>query len=553
MSYLGSYVKNNGAMRMSLGDTNALLSSGATSVIHDAHNYRGQANPEFWLSYMAGFPTPKPTVSEPFQRWLTELRASGVDPVHRDSRYHLMALTNARVKELAGDREVSNGETLDFSRNGEPYAGGLFDPRTFGAVDSKNVWAHIPLHEPMLNPVMEEPARRLLGLTEEKFRDVLAHKHSLPTGTGPTAIAAALAKIDVDKELKKTEELAVSSRKTARDDANRKLVYLYGLKKTGQSPKDWVLDSVPVLPPGFRPVTSGPGGVVVSDANLLYKDLFDANDALRRLSKETTDTGAEKLNVYDAVKAVMGLGDPVGAKNKERGVKGVLARLLGDTAKHGFYQQKILGSPTNLSGRAQALPNPDMDMDEVGIPEAIAWNVYHPFVVRRMVRQGIPRVEAARMAADKHPRAKRALLDEMADRPILMTRYPALHRHSVMAFNPRLTAGSGVQVNNLVTKPYGGDFDGDAYTLNVPLSDEAVKEAREKLFPSKNLFSPSSMKATTYLPNMEYTGGLHIASTMDENNNPIEFPNLAAAKAALARGEIGLKTRIRILNDSQST
>jgi hypothetical protein len=52
---------------------------------------------------------------------------------------------------------------------------------------------------------------------------------------------------------------------------------------------------------------------------------------------------------------------------------------------------------------------------------------------------------------------------------------------------------------------------------------------------------------------MEYTGGLHIASTMDENNNPIEFPNLAAAKAALARGEIGLKTRIRILNDSQST
>jgi hypothetical protein len=172
--------QNNGAMRMSLGDTNALLSSGATSVIHDAHNYRGQANPEFWLSYMAGFPTPKPTVSEPFQRWLTELRASGVDPVHRDSRYHLMALTNARVKELAGDREVSNGETLDFSRNGEPYAGGLFDPRTFGAVDSKNVWAHIPLHEPMLNPVMEEPARRLLGLTEEKFRDVLAHKHSLP-------------------------------------------------------------------------------------------------------------------------------------------------------------------------------------------------------------------------------------------------------------------------------------------------------------------------------------------------------------------------------------
>lgn len=545
--------QNNGAMRMSLGDTNAMLSAGATSVIHDAHSYRGQSNPEFWLSYMAGFPTPKPTVSEPFQRWLTELRASGVDPVHKDSRYHLMALTNKRVKELAGDREVKNGETLDFSKNGEPYAGGLFDPRTFGAVDSKSQWAHIPLHEPMLNPVMEEPTRRLLGLTEEKFRDVIAHKHNIATGTGPKAIADALGKIDVDKELKKTEELAHSSRKTARDDANRKLVYLRGLKKTGQNPTDWVLDSVPVLPPAFRPVTNGPGGVVVSDANLLYKDLFDANDALRHLSKETADTGAEKLNLYDSVKAVMGLGDPVGAKNRERGAKGVLQRLLGDTAKLGFYQQKILGSPTNLSGRAQALPNPDLDMDEVGIPEAIAWNVYHPFVVRRMVRQGIPKVEAAQMTSEQHPKAKKALLDEMTDRPILMTRYPALHRHSVMAFNPRLVAGSGVHVNNLVTKPYGGDFDGDAYTLNVPLSDEAVKEAREKLFPSKNLFSPANMKATTYLPNMEYVNGLHNASTRDDKNDVVEFHSLAEARAAHARGEIGMSTRIRILNDQKST
>jgi DNA-directed RNA polymerase subunit beta' len=458
-----------------------------------------------------------------------------------------MALTNQRVKELAGDREVRNGETLDFSKNGEPYPGGLHDPRTFGAVDSMSQWAHIPLHEPMLNPVMEEPARRLLGLTESQFRDVIAHKHSIPTGTGPKAIADALGKIDVAKELEKTRELVSSSRKTIRDDANRKLVYLKGLEKNKQNPKDWILDSAPVLPPGLRPVTEGPSGVVVHDANMLYKDLFDANDAVKKLSKETSDVGAEKLNLYDSVKAVMGLGDPVGAKNKERGVRGILARLLGETSKAGYYQQKLLGSPTNLSGRAQALPNPDLDMDEVGVPESMAWDVYHPFVVRRMVRQGIARAEAARMAAEKHPKAKQALVDEMGDRPIIMTRYPALHRHSVAAFNARLVAGSGVHVNNLVTKPYGGDFDGDAYTLNVPMSDAAVKEAREKLFPSKNLFSPSSMKATTFLPNMEYSGGLHIASTRDHNNDPVEFRTLAEARAAAQRGEIDMATRIKIV------
>ncbi len=536
------------AMRASLGDTNALLSHGATDTIHDAHIMRGQANDDFWLSYMSGYPPTRPVASKPFERFMTELRAAGIDPVSRDGRYHLTALTDARVNELAGDRTVANGETLDFSRNGEPVKDGLFDANTFGSPDSTTTWAKIPLHEPVINPALEEPTRRLLGLTEKQFRDTVAGRHQVGGDTGMGAVISALGKIDVPTELTKARVQAESSRKTVRDEAFRRLFYLKGLERTGQTPKDWVLNSVPVLPPGFRPVSAGgPGGsLIVSDANLLYSDVIGANHAIRDLSKEVADVGTERLNLYDAVKAVAGLGDPVGAKNRERGVQGVLGRLLGDTSKHSFVQQKLLGTPINLSGRGAVVPNPDLDLDQMGIPESMAKDIFHPFIIRRLVRSGMGRVDAAREVEAWGGRAQRALTEEMAERPVLATRYPVLHRYNVMAFHPQLVSGDAIQSNHLINKSFSLDHDGDTMTISVPLSDEAVKEAHEKLLPSRNLYSPATYKPTVYTPNMEITQGLHSASTEDDNNHPVEFQTRAEAIKAYLSGQLRMGTRVRI-------
>lgn len=541
------------AMRASLGDTNALISHGATNTIFDDHLMKGAANEDFWHQFMQGYPPIKPNQSPAFERYLTELRAAGLDPQRKDGRYHLMALTNSRVHELAGDRVLQNGETLDLAKNGEPIPGGLFSPDLFGSSDSRATWARIPLHTPMLNPAMEGPARRLLGLTERQFRDTIAGKHELPQGTGPQAIATALGSIDVPKESAKTRKQAESSRKTLRDEANRKLIYLKGLEKTGQSPSDWILDSVPVLPPQFRPVRPGGphGEAIVHDANLLYSELHNANSALKDLSHVTHDTGAETLNVYDAMKAVVGLGDPISAKNRERGVKGVLGRLLGDSSKRSFLQLKLLGTPINLSARAQAVPNPELDMDEVGVPEKLAWEMYHPFIVRRLVRGGLSAIEAARAVEEKSKVARDHLLDEMGERPIRVTRYPALHRYATAGFRPVLTPGDSIQINHMVVKPYGADYDGDAYTMSVPLSDAAVKETYDKLLPSANLFSPAGRRATPYNLTAEYAAGIHEASTADQGGTPIEFPTATAARSAYASGHpgLGMGTRVRVPGD----
>jgi intein/homing endonuclease len=350
-----------------------------------------------------------------------------------------------------------------------------------GFLVSNSTWGRISLHEPMLNPVFEEPARKLLGLTENEFRDTIAGKYTLPGGvTGMSGIIDKLKHYDVKKELDSARRVSAGSRKTARDAANKKIGYLKYMDKNGSKPDDWIWHAVPVLPPAYRPVTPGRAGqaAVSSDVNLVYKDLIEANNGIKSIANHIDDVGPERLNLYDAVKAVTGLGEPVTAKNRERGVKGILGKLLGDTGKHSFVQTKLLGTSVDLSGRGQVLPSPDLDMDEIGIPESIAWDIYHPFVVRRMVRNGVPRVEAAIHARDRTDTARKALTDEMDVRPVRATRYPVLHRYGSFGFRPRLVSGSAILSNNLVNKPLGLDHDGNCVAFETEVSLEIDEVAR---------------------------------------------------------------------------
>jgi DNA-directed RNA polymerase subunit beta' len=516
--------------------------------MRDNKLFRGQQNDAFWLAYMSGDPPPTPRASKQFDDFLTKLKGAGIYPRRDGDRFRLSAVTDADVKALAGDRELRNAETLDFGRNGEPVPGGLFDPGLTGGVVGEH-WSKITLHEPLPSPVFEEPIRRLLGLTGGEYRDVIAGRKPLAGKTGPAAVAAALGAINVPKELVKAREAIAGTRKGARDDAVRKLGYLKTLERTGQNPADWVLSAVPVLPPRFRPVkplAGGRGGVVSDDANVVYKDLFEANQALKHLSGKVDNLGDERLGVYDAAAAALGTADPVQPKSKERGVKGVLAQLLGDTGKHSVVQQKLLGTPVDLSGRAVVVPNPALDMDEIGIPEDMAWDVFRPFVVRRLVRGGVPRVEALRKAVDKDPMAKKALLAEMDVRPVMATRYPVLHKYNVMAFRPRLMAGSSIHTSPIVNKAFALDHDGDTMSVHVPLTDEGVRDAIDKMLPSRNLVSPASFKATNFLPNMEYVQGLYHASAARKDHPPVVFASVEDALKAHAAGTIDMDTPIEI-------
>jgi DNA-directed RNA polymerase beta subunit len=539
-----------GAKRVGMLELGALLSHGAGKVIRDAKMVRGQANPEYWSQFMAGYSAPLPKVPHVYEKFVNQLRGSGVNVVRNGNKTNIMALRDKDIDDLAGDREITNVETVDWKGRLKPIPGGLFDEKLTGG-HGGNRWSKITLHEPMPNPIMEDPIRRVLGLTEKEFRGVLAGKVTLYDATGPKAIYSALEKINVPKAIEQAREDIKAGRKVQRDMAVRKLGFLKGAEASGVHPKDWMLAKVPVLPPLFRPVsTMGAKKLpMVADANYLYKELFEANQSLKDASSAVTEYGDERLNVYDSLKAVTGLGEPQHPKNVERNVKGFLKYVFGHSPKYGTMQRKLLSSTVDLVGRAVITPNPDLDMDEVALPEEKAWEIYKPFIVRGLVRRGLPRMQALQAVEEKNKSAFEELNTQMNKRPIVINRAPVLHRYGTMAFHPRLTKNKVMEVNPVITKGFGADFDGDAMQYHVPSTDEAAEEAVAKMLPSKNLFSVSGFKAH-YLPNKDYQTGLYVASSrINKKAKPRVYRNKKDAIAAYRRGEIDVDTQVHIVED----
>jgi DNA-directed RNA polymerase beta subunit len=539
-----------GAKRVGMLELGALLSHGAGKVVRDAKMVRGQANPEYWTQFMAGYDPPLPKVPHVYEKFVNQLRASGVNTVRTGTKTHIMALTDKDIDTLAGEREVTSAETVDWKGNLKPIKGGLFDETLTGG-HGGNRWAKITLHEPMPNPIMEEPIRRVLGLTEKQFRGILAGQEKLGAKTGPAAIQDALKSINLPKAIEQAREDIKSGRKTTRDAAVRRLGFLKGAEKTGVGPENWMLNKVGVLPPAFRPVsTMGSKKLpLVDDANYLYKELLESNNVLKEASGAFADYGNERLSLYDSMKAVTGLGDPQHPKNVERNVRGFLSKIFGDSPKFGTMQRKLLSSTADLVGRAVITPNPDLDMDEVALPEEKAWEIYKPFVVRGLVRRGMPRMNALRAVEDKNKAAFDELNTQMNSKPIVINRAPVLHRYGVMAFYPRLTKNKVMEVNPVITKGFGADFDGDAMQYHVPSTDDAAKEAVEKMLPSKNLFAASDFKAH-YVPNKDYQSGVYLASSkMNNRSKPRVYRSKKDAIAAYRRGEIDVDTPVHIVED----
>ena len=542
-----------GSKRVALLDTNALLSHGATETIRDVGAVRGQRNDDYWLQFMSGYNPKSPRVPMVYTKFVNQLKASGVNVKRAGTQTHIMALTDKDVNSLAGSRELKNANGVDWNKGLSPIPGGLFDPALTGGHNG-NQWSSIKLVEPMPNPVMEEPIRRLLGLTQKSFQEVIAGTQVLPGhGSGPSAINKALGAINLDKALAETRASVESGNKTQRDMAIRKLGYLKSAKKLGIHPSEWMLNRVPVLPPMFRPVNVMSNDMpLVNDANYLYKELFEANKNLEDMSKVVGDSvGDERLAVYNSFKAVTGLGDPISQKSKDKNIRGILKEVFGSSPKFGTVQRKLIASTVDNVGRAVISPNPNLDMDSVGLPEDKAFDVYQKFIIRRLRRKGMPITQAMRNIKDRSDLAREALVEEMDRRPVIINRAPVLHKFGIMAFRPQLTKGSTLQVSPLIVGGFNADFDGDAMNYHVPTTEEARVESLERLLPSRNLLSPTDLKSVVHAPSKEYVGGLWHATKRKSKKAKKIFRTMADVRSAYERGDLSLTDRVQVLESSK--
>ncbi len=264
----------------------------------------------------------------------------------------------------------------------------------------------------------------------------------------------------------------------------------------GNRPEWMILTVLPVIPPDLRPMVQLDGGrFATSDLNDLYRRVINRNNRLKHL----LDLGApdvivrnEKRMLQEAVDSLIDNSQRGKALSRRgrRELKSLSDMLKG---KKGRFRRNLLGKRVDYSGRSVIVIGPKLKLHQCGLPKTMALELYRPFVISRLVEYNYAsNVKGAKRIIERErPEVWEVLEEVIRDRPVLLNRAPTLHRLGIQAFEPLLVEGKAIQIHPLVCSAFNADFDGDQMAVHVPLSEQAVREARELMLSTRNLLKPS--------------------------------------------------------------
>ncbi|BET69309.1 DNA-directed RNA polymerase subunit beta' [Opitutales bacterium ASA1] len=356
------------------------------------------------------------------------------------------------------------------------------------------------------NYMVVDPGRTPLEekqlLTDTEYRQAIEEygDDAFVARMGAEAIRDVLARMDMESTVAELQESMRSTRsKQIKKKLAKRLKVLQGFIKSKSRPEWMILEVLPVIPPDLRPLVPLEGGrFATSDLNDLYRRVINRNNRLRNLLQlKTPDViiHNEKRMLQEAVDALFDNGRhgrPVtGAGN--RPLKSLSDMLKG---KQGRFRQNLLGKRVDYSGRSVIVIGPELKLNQCGLPKKMALVLFEPFIIRRLKELGfVHTVRGARKMIEKKSPEVWDILEEVTKgHPVMLNRAPTLHRLSIQAFEPVLIEGEAIRVHPLVCTAYNADFDGDQMAVHVPLSMEAVMEAKLLMMSTNNIFSPSSGK-----------------------------------------------------------
>lgn len=516
-----------GSQTIGIMESYAYLAHGAKSNLREFTEIKGRKNEEYWRDLQFGLLPGKPNRNFIFDKFETYLNGAGVNTKKEGNRMRIFPLTDKDIM------EKSNGELTDVGamlvgKNLRPRKGGLFDPTITGGANGAK-WGHVELATRVPNPMYEDAIIKSLDLTGQKFENIMTGKDELDGKTGLPAIVAALSKIDVDSALPDLKEQLKNAPPTNVNKLNTKIKYLQALKDLNLNPVDaYTITKIPVIPPVFRPVYPLPSGaLMVSGINQHYRDVGLINNGLKDIMKDLTDKDKvlAQNDLYRSIKALQGFIDPITySKEKYKGFVEELART-----KVGLIHGKLWRKRQDVSARSTITVDPDLGIDEVGLPRDMAYTMMKPFVIKEMKESGLKASEALKQYEEKTPMAWNALKNVTKQRPVIINRAPSLHKHSVQAFKPVLMDGKAIRLNPMIEKGFNADFDGDTMSVMVPIGREAITEAAN-MMPSKILFKHGDNSLVPEL-SKDYIYGLYEASLIKTSSNK-SFKSLDAAKAS---------------------
>ena len=389
-----------------------------------------------------------------------------------------------------------------------------------------------------------------------------AYERVYPDGftaeTGAAGIKGILESLDIEGLYASlTEELRQEKGIGNQRRLMKRLEVVDQLRRSGNNPQDMILEVIPVLPPDLRPMIQLEGGkFATTDLNDLYRRIINRNNRLKKL----VDMGApevilrnERRMLQEAVDALIHnekKESPIRGRDN-RPLKSLSERIHG---KHGRLRRNLLGRRVDYSGRAVIVVDPKLKLAQCGIPKKMALELFKPFILHYLETTTF---------SDFDEIKNRALMGEMPEvwdildklikkHPVLLNRAPTLHRLSMQAFEPVLVDGEAIHVHPLVCPPYNADFDGDTMSVHLPLSPEAIREARELMAAPRNILSPSSGEPIT-LPTQDPIFAFYYL-TLDEPEGKGKgkaFRDIDEARRAFETGALGLHSQVKIRMDGK--
>lgn len=356
----------------------------------------------------------------------------------------------------------------------------------------------------VLNPGNADNLTYKQLLTEDQWIEIEDQLYSedsqlagIEVGIGAEALQRLLQDINLEKEAEQLREDIATSKGQKRAKFIKRLRVIDNFIATGSKPDWMVLSVIPVIPPDLRPMVQLDGGrFATSDLNDLYRRVINRNNRLARLQEILAPeiiVRNEKRMLQEAVDALIDNGrrgrTVVGANN--RPLKSLSDIIEG---KQGRFRQNLLGKRVDYSGRSVIVVGPKLQIHQCGLPREMAIELFQPFVIHRLIRQGlVNNIKAAKKLIQRNDATVWDVLEEVIEgHPVLLNRAPTLHRLGIQSFEPILVEGRAIQLHPLVCPAFNADFDGDQMAVHVPLSLESQAEARLLMLASNNILSPAT-------------------------------------------------------------
>ena len=450
-----------------------------------------------------------------------------------------------------------------YDEDGYPIEAGLMDPRlgvidpglkcrTCGSKggDCQGHFGHINFARPVIHVGFADTIHKILrstcrscgrvllndtekALYKDKLENKLANGEDISQLLKQIHVAAKKEKCphceEVQEEIKIDKPISIveGNYKLTASEVRERLEnipeddYIYvGINKEVARPEWMVLTVLPVPPVTVRPsITLETGERSEDDLTHKLVDILRINQRL----KENMEAGAPQLIVEDLWELLQyhvttyfdneASGVPPARHRSGRPLKTLAQRLKG---KEGRFRSNLAGKRVNFSARTVISPDPNLSINEVGVPEMIAkeitvpitvteWNIdkmkeyikngsnVHPganYIIRpdgRKIRVYDETKETAMENLEPGYIVERHIIDGDI---VLFNRQPSLHRMSMMAHEVRVLPYKTFRLNLCVCPPYNADFDGDEMNMHVFQTPEARAEANDIMKVQEHILSP---------------------------------------------------------------